>query len=81
MPIDVAVPKLSIPPEIIPTAYLSLLIDIDAHVAVNQIALCEILTILRGQIGNPNSAMDNYQQWSREFAEELKVAVLAKWGE
>jgi len=81
MPIDVATANLSIPPDTLPTAYLSLLIDIDAHVTVNQIALCEILTILRGQVGNPNTALDNYQKWSREFAEELRVAVLAKWGE
>ena len=78
---NVSTPDLSIPPDTLPTAFLSLLIDIDARVTANQMALCEILTFLRQQTENPYSPLDNYQQWSQEFAEEIRVAVLAKWGE
>jgi hypothetical protein len=78
---NVATPDLSIPPDTLPTVYLSLLIDIAARATANQMALCEILTFLRQQMENPIAALDSYQKWSQEFAEELRVAVLAKWGE
>jgi len=78
---SVALPDLSIPPDTLPTTYLSLLIDIDAHVTINQMALCEILAILRGRTENATPSLDDYQRWSQQFAEELRVAVLAKWGE